>query len=339
MQCPRLTHFRRIMPSGNVGVCGHMIQARQFSSLSELESSQWLADLKSQMSADIWPSECRRCQDTEAATQSSVRLDTLKRHDLLSAQRSDYLIIGGVLDNLCNSACQTCNATLSTKIGSLHDRYNYVIHDNSDAFAQLPSERIIQLDINGGEPSYSKNYQRLLENLPANLRYLRVNTNGSRPLPNLQRILDQGIQVTITLSFDGTGQVHDYVRWPITWDKFHQTVHSYLSLREQNSSLTIDSWTTVSSLNLQDLPNIVDYTQQHGIGWSYGLLVTPAPLDIRFANQFTIAAKQQLSESSDQTVRLIADITATQADNQDQLMQYIEQQDHLRGIDYRNYLL
>jgi MoaA/NifB/PqqE/SkfB family radical SAM enzyme len=153
-----------------------------------MENSAWLKDLKDQMSNDQWPKECMRCQQSEKVKGESIRTNSIDRHKLLTSVRKDYLIVGGVLDNICNSACQSCNARLSTKIGSLSSK-NYQQVDNYQLFKTLPMERIIELDVNGGEPTASKNYKKILNDLPANVKIVRMNTNGSRTIKEIENIL------------------------------------------------------------------------------------------------------------------------------------------------------
>lgn len=117
MYCPRLDHFARFNPDGTVSRCGHMVSPPGFGSLKELDDSAWLRDVKHQFDQGLWPRECIRCEEIESVNQTSIRQYSIKRHD--QQTRSDYLQIGGVLDNICNSACQFCNSSLSTKIGSL----------------------------------------------------------------------------------------------------------------------------------------------------------------------------------------------------------------------------
>jgi hypothetical protein len=136
-----------------------MVIPPEFNTLEELESNQWLVTIKKQFEQDQWPKECVRCQQTESINNSSIRLNSINFHKF--QPESDYLIVGGVLDNICNSACQTCNEQLSTKIGGLRTK-DYPIVDNSSKFWSLPLERVIHLDINGGEPSASKNYKKVL---------------------------------------------------------------------------------------------------------------------------------------------------------------------------------
>jgi sulfatase maturation enzyme AslB (radical SAM superfamily) len=274
MYCPRLDHFVRFNPDGTVGCCGHMTAGPRFNSYSELESNDWIVDIKDKMSRDAWPAECHRCKTTEQESNTSIRLDSIKRDQIFKKIRKDYLIVGGVLDNVCNSACLTCNEQLSTKIGSLTNK-KYIKINNANKFWELPQERIIHLDINGGEPSHSKNYKHLLANLPKNVKSVRLNTNCSKVLEELFPLKARGIDITVTVSLDGIGAVHDFVRWPIKWDKFYKNLMTYKTM-----PVKLNLWTTVSVLNVDDLPNIVAFAQEHGIDHSYAYLTTPSELAI-----------------------------------------------------------
>lgn len=269
MRCPRLDHFVRFNNDGTIGRCGHMVDAPTFKSLDEMENSQWLVEKISQMEQDIWPEECIRCQETEPNSIRRYSVDLHERTKLL-----DYIQVGGVLDNLCNAACQTCNENLSTRIGSLKGRV-FPIVNNSQAFWKLPQERIAHLDINGGEPSFSKNYKKILDNLPPNLETLRLNTNCSTVLHKLSDIADRGIDVTVTVSCDGIGPKHDFMRWPVKWDTFYQNLMEYKTM-----PVSLNLWTTVSILNVDDLPEIQAFAQEHQIDHAFGYLKEPAILDV-----------------------------------------------------------
>ena len=269
MYCARLDHFVRFNSNGTVSRCGHMVNAPEFGTLAEMESSVWLAKIRQTMKQDQWPTECLRCQETEP---NSIRMYAEKLH--VNTHEKDYLQVGGVLDNLCNAACLTCNENLSTRIGNLKGGI-FPMTNNSEGFSLLPQERIVHLDINGGEPSYSKNYKNILKNLPPNLRTLRLNTNCSTVLTELVAIVDHGIEVTVTVSCDGIGPVHELLRWPITWQTFFNNLMIYRSM-----PVKLNLWTTVSVLNVEDLSNIQSFATQHGIDHSYAYLKTPWELSV-----------------------------------------------------------
>jgi len=246
-----------------------MVNPPEFDSLLDMESSIWLAKTKEKMSNNHWPTECVRCHQTEP---DSIREYAIKLNNQTAQQ--DYLQVGGVLDNLCNAACQTCNENLSSRIGSLNGP-GFPIINNLGQFYNLPQERIVHLDVNGGEPSYSKNYKKILSNLPPNLKTLRLNTNCSTVLTELVNIANQGIEVTVTVSCDGIGSVHDFVRWPIPWQDFYNNLMTYKTM-----PVNLNLWTTVSILNVDDLPNIQKFAQEHNIDHSYAYLKSPFELSV-----------------------------------------------------------
>ena len=323
MYCPRTDHFARFNPNGTLSRCGHMVNPEQFETLAKLESSPWLLNIKSKMENDVWPDECVRCQTTESIGNKSIRQYSLDDHPRNITVRSDYILLSGVLDNICNSACQTCNDTLSTKIGSLKSK-NYIKIDNSNRIDQLPLDRITRIDINGGEPSASPNYLKLLDQLPPNVKYLRLNTNGSRVMTVLPKLIERGIEITVTVSLDGIDRIHDYVRWPIKWKDVEQTINTYKNMGVHE----FNTWTTVSALNIGDLKNIQAYTNKNNINHSWALLEQPEVLNIRHKNHFTCTA-----DVPNELVNLVASGTV----NSTEIENFINQQDSLRGIDYQDY--
>jgi len=269
MYCPRLDHFVRFNTNGSVSRCGHMVNAPQFDTLEDMESSVWLVKIREKMQSDKWPAECVRCQETEP---NSIRQYAINLNN--NTNRPDYLQVGGVLDNVCNAACLSCSETLSTRIGSLNGS-GFPVYNNLDKFWTLPQERIVHLDINGGEPSYSKNYKKILANLPPNLKTLRLNTNCNTVLNELKDIASQGVEVTVTVSCDGIGPVHELARWPISWQTFYNNLMKYKTM-----PVRLNLWTTVSVLNQDDLANIKAFAQDHGIDHSWAYLKQPAELSV-----------------------------------------------------------
>jgi organic radical activating enzyme len=337
MHCPRLDHFVRLNHTGKIGKCGHMTRAPEFDSLAAMQNSVWLKKIKKQMEENIWPKECVRCAMTEGTSNTSIRLDMIERDRILNSIEKDYLIVGGVLDNVCNSACQSCNANLSTKIGSLTSK-DYKKINNYDNFFSLPQDRIVEVDVNGGEPTASPNYKRLLKNLPTATKIIRINTNGSRIIPEIEELLKKEMRVIITLSFDGTKNIHDYTRWPILWKDYKKNVAKYVELRKQYTTLRLNFWTTVSCLNVEDLGNIINYAKTVDIDHAYGFCIQPSPLDIRYVNKLTLEAKQQLLSMGNNLLSAIATKCGSlNIDNSAELKNFIHAQDTLRNINFKDY--
>ena len=337
MHCPRLEHFVRLNHTGKFGKCGHMTGAREFDNINDMQDSKWLNDVKRQMENDQWPDECVRCEMTEKTSNTSIRLDMIERDRILKSINKDYLIVGGVLDNVCNSACQSCNADHSTKIGSLQNK-NYKKINNYDLFFQLPQGKITEVDVNGGEPTASPNYKKLLRNLPASVKIIRINTNGSKIISEIVTLLERDIRVIITLSFDGTEHLHDYIRWPILWSNYKKNVGEYLNLRKQYKNLRLNFWTTVSCLNVGDLGNIVAYAQNNRIDHAYGFCLEPTPLDIRYKNKLTVDAKEKLSLSENKLLQSIGKTCCSlNRSNSAEIQSFVQTQDNLRRISFEDY--
>jgi len=326
MYCPRLNHFVRLNNDGSVGKCGHMVNAKGFESYEEMEHSEWMDNIRNSMVQDQWPPECKRCEESERVKGKSIRTKSIARHRLLYPIRNDYLIVGGVLDNVCNSACQSCNAGLSTKIGALEFKKDFPKVDNYDLFKKLPQDRIIELDVNGGEPTASKNYRSVLEHLPDNVKIVRMNTNGSRMISEMEDVLKKNIMVIVTMSLDGIGDVHDYTRWPIKWDDYKKTVDAYQELQNTYKLLQLDMWTTVSCFNIKTLPDIINFAKNKGIPHDWSFLNQPGVLNVRHSNRFTMRAKQMSPTE-----------IAVDRDNSQELDRFIARQDQLRGIDIKDY--
>jgi MoaA/NifB/PqqE/SkfB family radical SAM enzyme len=337
MYCPRLKHFVRLEYDGSVGKCGHMKHGLGFQSFDELEKSKWLKGIKDKMANDEWPEECTRCQQTEELNGTSVRTKSIDRHKILHPLQENYLVVGGILDNVCNSACQTCYSGASTKYGSLESK-DYPRYDNYPRFWELPQNRILELDVNGGEPTASRNYRKILSHLPKNVRIVRMNTNGSRMIPELESILKKRIMVIVTLSFDGVDDVHDYVRWPIKFKNYVKTVKAYKELQKRFPLLKLNLWTTVSCLNVGNFSNILDFALENNLDHDYAFLDIPEALNVKWKNKFTTTARNKLSKSSYKACRDIAERIANEDDNSEQLDLFIKRQDFMRKIDIKDYL-
>lgn len=310
-----------------------MTDVKEFNSYNEMTQSNWLKNIKKQMSDDIWPKECVRCMEAEKIGNSSVRLSALADHKTFILKNENYLVVDAVLDNICNLACQHCSSKSSTKIGSLKSK-NYIIIENVDRFWSLPTDNIVEIDLSGGDPSASKNVQRLFENIPKNVEKVRIYTNGQILISNLQKLIDRNIDVTVSVSIDGIGAVHEYMRWPSTWDRFLKNLMIYKNMPGIHLSL----WTTVSALNINDLDNIFKFAEENNISHNYSFLSQPKVYNVKYKNYLTKKAKQRFKNSSDQRLVQIAEKIACGIGNQLHLRYYIHKQDKLRKISIKDYI-
>ena len=212
------------------------------------------------------------------------------------------------------------------RLVALESKKDFPRVDNFEVFKKLPQERIIEFDVNGGEPTASKNYKKILQDLPTNVKIVRMNTNGSRMIKEIETVLKRNIMVIVTMSLDGLGDVHDYARWPIKWKDYEKTVDAYQELQKTYKLLQLDMWTTVSCLNIKTLPDIIQFTKKKNIPHDWAFLDSPNVLNIRYKNKFTEEAKHVSPQE-----------VAVDDDNSKLLELFMKRQDHLRGIDYNDY--
>ena len=375
MHCPRLDHFAKILPHDQkenqtvVMNCCVMTDAPLFNSYDEMMSSQWLSTTKKLFSKNRWPAECVRCKEQEEIGVKSDRLQWIDFHqNLLIDHGADYLIVSMMLDNVCNTACQFCNPHISSKIASLQKLPLKIqqigpygeklpLHRISSKIAslqklplkirqvgpyeeKLPLHRITQIDLEGGEPSNSKNVKNLLANLPQQVKTVTIYTNARCFLDELVPVAERNIQVRISISLDGVGPVQEYVRWPTQWSEFCQTIEKYKELQIRfPDTVSVTFKTTICALNLVDLPNIINFAEKQNVRHSVSQLAYPRALQISSTNSYTLSARKQLEKSPIELCQQFALGTATQKENQQEIDKFIDQQDTLRKISIKDYIV
>ena len=119
--------------------------------------------------------------------------------------------------------------------------------------------------------------------------------------------------------------------------RYHLT-ELYKQLQKQFPLLKLNFWTTVSSLNVENLPNILDFATENNIDHDWAFLNEPDALNVKYKNKLTLNAKEKLSNSSYAVCRDIANKIAIDKDNTEQLDLYIKRQDYIRKININNYL-
>jgi molybdenum cofactor biosynthesis enzyme MoaA len=365
MHCPRLDHFAKILPHDHkknqtvVINCCVMTNAPRFNSYDEMMSSRWLSTTKKLFASNQWPNECVRCKDQEEIGLKSDRLQWIDFHkDLLIDHGSDYLTVSMMLDNICNTACQFCSPYVSSKLASLQTVPSpirqsvfspYVgsklaslqtIRQVGSYEEKLPLHRITQIDLEGGEPSNSKNVKQLLTNLPQRVNTIKMYTNARSFLDELVPVAERGIKIQISISLDGVGAVQEYIRWPTQWSEFCETIEQYKELQIRfPETVNLSFKTTICALNLVDLPNIINFAGKQNINHSVSQLEYPQVLHISSTNSYTVSARNQLEKSPNEFCQKLAHGVATQKENQQEIDKFINQQDMLRKISIKDYIV
>jgi hypothetical protein len=85
-------------------------------------------------------------------------------------------------------------------------------------------------------------------------------------------------------------------------------------------NVKLNTWTTLSALNIRDFKNIIKFVKQNKLDHSYAFLENPDVLSAKYRNKFTSACAGQF------------DLVATERNNDLELDIFLEEQNNTRGI-------
>jgi hypothetical protein len=87
------------------------------------------------------------------------------------------------------------------------------------------------------------------------------------------------------------------------------------------NKLELNTWTTVSALNIHNFTAIKQFVAKNQLAHSYAFLHNPDPINVKYENNLTIPYKN-----------LFPNIIAVEKNNQDDLDAFVTNQKALRGM-------
>ena len=139
------------------------------------------------------------------------------------------------------------------------------------------------LNISGGEPTTRNDLPEMVElfhrHLPR-LRKIGINTTGLTPhraIPMLTRIVEfcaaKGVLISIRVSLDGIGDVHNQVRSVKNgFDKAQKTIEAMQALAAQHSNFSFGIASTIFATNLNDAENILAWARTRNLDVVFNML-------------------------------------------------------------------
>jgi len=237
--------------------------------------------------------DCSSCHIAEKTTNNSFRtaLNKIPIKNKLEYPKEWSVMFGSV----CNLACWHCSEQYSTRIESDKKRIGILSKNYKSPGKELdlrwPSFRekilesynyhdIVTLSLLGGEPTYNKTVVDLLlllndNNLSKRTR-LEIVTNGTKP-GKLISILHQNNwnYVYIAVSIDAVGPKAEWLRYGCNWNEVDSTISYY---KEHADYAELHS--TVSILNIIDLPNLYTYSKDKKLKLIINYLKDPVFLSL-----------------------------------------------------------
>jgi MoaA/NifB/PqqE/SkfB family radical SAM enzyme len=179
---------------------------------------------------------------------------------------------------VCDARCEMCN---NWKFG---DRKADMTLGQLEPALQDPFWGAVEnLNISGGEPTTRNDLPEMVEmfhrHLPR-LRKIGINTTGLTPqraIPMLTRIVkfcaEQGLLVSIRVSLDGIGDVHDQVRHVKKgFDKAGQTIAAMQALARTHPNFQFGIASTIFATNLDDADNILKWARSQQLDIVFNML-------------------------------------------------------------------
>lgn len=202
--------------------------------------------------------ECNKCRTEEKYNNRSQRITSLNViPQATPASQLTWLDIQG--DITCNGGCLSCGPAWSSFWQAEQARFKGipVQSQNLDTkkvadyiFSNLDVSNLRILQFLGGEPFLSSFDQHSIEWIPnPDLCILKYTTNASI-WPGKQRLelWKKFKSVNINFSIDGTGDLFEYLRYPLKWNTVDSNVRRLVESADSNYTFSINH--TMSPANL-----------------------------------------------------------------------------------------
>lgn len=188
--------------------------------LENWHNSATLVEKRKQLENNIWPENCIRCKNDEAAGVASMRQNGESAYQNYNEKDVTLEIRPG---NVCNFACQSCWPEASSRVTNFMHRAGllnrqHIVSDAIDDFDFLNSiaDRIRDVVVLGGEPFYDKHCKQFFEwairNLNANIM---IFTNGL--YIDYDFIEKYSANITLIFSLDAIEKPAEYIRYGSDW--------------------------------------------------------------------------------------------------------------------------
>ncbi|HEX5217186.1 MAG TPA: radical SAM protein [Vicinamibacterales bacterium] len=179
---------------------------------------------------------------------------------------------------VCDARCTMCN---NWKWGNRKE--DITLEQLDGVMAHDFWSSVENLNISGGEPTTRNDLPEMVDlfikRLPR-LRKIGINTTGLTPqraIPMLTRIVEAcdkaGLLISIRVSLDGIGEVHDTVRSVKKgFDKALQTIEAMQALAETSPHFQFGLASTIFAKNLDDAQHIRDWAKTKNLDIVFNML-------------------------------------------------------------------
>jgi len=260
-------------------------------------SNHQLGQFRNSLLDSKLPKTCSNCESQESIVGTSYRIEINKQTNIKDSTvdiPSRWHVCFG---NKCNLGCWTCSETYSSVIekqkqrlglipmaDSIDSKFNILWDSNlqTSILESYNHHDVINLSFLGGEPTYNKKLLDFLQHLvEANLSHrtrLELTTNGTQSLSKIQHLLDKTAwrHISVFISMDVVGPKAEWLRYGSDWATINDNV---TRIKELVGYCEIQS--TVSILNISDIPGVYDYAKSQGMKFTPGLVSDPEFMSLK----------------------------------------------------------
>ena len=164
----------------------------------------------------------------------------------------------------CNSRCITCNVWREQS-----NKPELTIEDLEKIFYQLKAVKIKTIGFYGGEPLLRKDIGEVARKAKSIMKESRllVITNGLLLKDKAKELLDGGCDY-VCISLDGIGEVNDKIRGvPGDYQRVIAGIEELKKI-DTKKKVKINIGTTLLSLNIHQVPQLINLARELGISWS-----------------------------------------------------------------------
>lgn len=373
MYCPYLYMHQVVTTTAGVQPCCMSITNEDWRSIDFKKGldTELHKKMRSEHEQNIWPKECKICQQQEEKSIDSHRQQAINDYGKPKKIYIKYLDIK--FTNICNLACRMCKPSDSSQLEKLYK--NLIITPN---FLSLPpdelhfqeKEKVLYtkvlikngleiLKVTGGEPTACKYFMELInwsvDNDYAKNLTIKFTTNATKiNLPFIKKLL-KFKKVQIVISLDGIDKIYNYIRAYANWKSVKNNIEMLTQYKDifDISIVMLYQW-----YNVLDFKNVIDFGTNLGVitKVTTGLKPKGSELDCRNINE---EIKNQVFKISQQikkeyhgehnlwptqfhAIQSANNIEKTLNDKfikkGKELLQTIKIQDQLHQTDYKKYL-
>ena len=267
-------------------------------SLEEFLNGNEMSDLRqNKLCGSARDPGCSMCWGPESLGLPSIRQQLLKKP--WATDEIKIRMLDVFFGNTCNLGCLMCGPDWSSF--SSEERYQAGLIDHRvpsvntvqvalDTMDQLPD--LESVTFLGGEFFLVKDNVKILDKIIQRQLQCTITTNATVMPEYMLEKLKQVRNLQIRISTDGTAGVYEFIRYPAQWATLNQNVDllkSRLPHAEYHFSIV------VQPLNIQTLPELLDWSNRKLIPTHYQMLHNPSFLSWQMLYQ----------EEKDQAVELL----------------------------------